>query len=111
MLRSHSGTTPRSRASRSDLDLGLLVHELLDLPAERHAFVRVVGDAQLDEQVGQAHHAETDPPDALGQLGDLRQRVLVGVDDVLEEVGRQVDHPAQAVPVDRAVLRSRTRRG
>ena len=82
------------------LDLGLLVHELLDPPAQRHALVRVVRDAELDEEVGQAHDAEADPADALRQLGDLGQRILVGVDHVLEEVGREMDHLAQRVPVD-----------
>ena len=100
MLRSHSANTPRSRGQPLRLDLGLLVHELLDLPPERHALVGVVGNAELDEEVGQAHHAEPDAADALRQLGDLRQRVLVGVDDVLEEMGREVDHLTQAVPVD-----------
>ena len=80
------------------LDLGLLVHELLDLPAQLHALVGVVGDAQPHEQVGQAHDAEADAADVLGQLGDLAQRVLVGVDHVLEEVGRDVDHAAEAGP-------------
>ena len=98
MLRSHSGKTPRSRGQPLRLDLGLLVHELLDLAAERDALLGVVGDAELDEQVGEAHDAEPDAADALGQVGDLGQRVLVGVDHVLEEVGREVDHLAQARP-------------
>ena len=45
---------------------------------------------------------EPDAADALGQLGDLGQRILVGVDDVLEEVGREMHDPAQRVPVDLA---------
>ena len=86
------------------LPLALLVHELLDLPAQLDAFLRVVGDAELHEQVGQAHHAEADAPDPLRQIGDLRQRILVGVDDVVEEVGREVDDAAEVVPVDLPVL-------
>ncbi len=80
------------------LDLGLVVDELLDPAAEVHALVRVVGNAELDEDVGEPHDAEPDAADALRQLGDLGQRILVGVDHVLEEVGRQVDHEAQMRP-------------
>ena len=52
----------------------------------------------LTKQVGQAHDAEPDAADALGQVGDLRQRILVGVDDVVEEVGREVDDAGGARP-------------
>ena len=100
MLCSHSGKTPRLLGQPLRLDLGLVVDELLELAAELDALVGVVGDAEPDEEVGQAHDAEPDAADPLGQVGDLLQRVLVGVDDVLEEVGREVDRAAQAVPVD-----------
>ena len=56
------------------------------------------GMPEPDEQVGQPHDAEADPADPLRQVGDLRERVAVGVDHVLEEVGREVDHLAQARP-------------
>ena len=71
MLRSHSGNMPRIAGQPLRLGLGLLVHELLHLPAQRHALLGVVGDAELDEDVGQAHDAEPDPADPLGQVGDL----------------------------------------
>ena len=100
MLRSHSGNDAPLAGQPLGLDLGLLVDELLDLPAQRDPLLGVVGNAQLDEQVGEAHDAQTDAADALRQLGDLRQRILVGVDHVLEEMGREVDHLPQAVPVD-----------
>ena len=67
MLRSHSGKTPRWVRQPLRLDLGLLVHELLELPAELDALLRVVGHAQADEEIREAHHAEPDPPDSLRQ--------------------------------------------
>ncbi len=93
------GTAPRCSASRSALPLGLVVHELHHLPAQLHALGAVVGDAQPHEHVGEPHHAEPDAADALGQRVDLRQRVLVGVDDVVEEVRAQMDVGAERVPV------------
>src|SRR5207253_9025956 len=82
--------------------LRLLVHELLHLATERHALVRVVGNAQPHEQIGPTHHAQADAADALGQLVDLRQRILVGIDHVVEEVRAQVHRRAQPLPVDLA---------
>src|SRR5213080_1157441 len=64
--------------------LRLLVHELHHLATERHALVRVVANPQPHEQIGPTHHAQADAADALGQLVDLRQRILVGIDHVVE---------------------------
>ena len=66
--------------------LALDVEELHHLAAELHAFGRVVRDAEAHERVGEAHDAEADAADALGERVDLRQRILVDVDDVVEEV-------------------------
>ena len=49
------------------------------------------GDAEPHERVGEAHHAESDAADALGERVDLRQRILVDVDDVVEEVRAEMD--------------------
>ena len=84
-------------------DLGFFIHELLNPAAERDALIRVVRDAELDEEIGQPHDAEADSADALSQVGDLGQRILVGVDHVLEEMGSEVDHRAERVPVDRPI--------
>src|SRR5207302_4964948 len=82
--------------------LRLLVHELHHLATERHTLVRVVGNPQPHEQIGPTHHAQADAADPLGQLVDLRQRILVGIDHVVEEVRAQVHHRAQPLPVDLA---------
>ena len=61
----------------------------------------VVRNAEAHERVGEAHHAKADPADALGERVDLGQRVLVDVDDVVEEVRRQMDVLRERVPVHR----------
>ena len=96
--RAHSGNAPRSFGEPLALLLGLDVHELHDLAAELDAFVRVVRDAEPNERVGEAHDAKADAADALGQRVDLRQRVLVDVDDVVEEVRRERDVAARTRP-------------
>jgi hypothetical protein len=90
MERAHSGNAPRSwPAARSP-----------SWPRRRRTPSRggpsprpraVVRDAEADEHVGEAHHAQADAADALRERVDLGQRVLVDVDDVVEEVRRQVD--------------------
>ena len=82
----------------------------MTLAAELDAFGGVVRDAEADERVGEAHHAETDAADALGQRVDLRQRVLVDVDDVVEEVRAELDvragtHPSPSAPSLHVVAR------
>jgi len=84
--------------------LGLDVHELHQLAAERYAFFRVISNSQTNQRIGKAHHAESDPADPLAQVVDLRQRVLVDVDDVVEEVRGQMDVTSQRVPIHLAVL-------
>ena len=44
-------------------------------------------------------------PRALGQDFDFRERVIVHIDDVVQEADRQVDRRAQGIPVDLAVGR------
>ena len=84
----HSGNGPRSLASRSLSASTRRPRTPCSLPAELHALVAVVGDAEPHERVGKAHDAEADAADALRQRVDLRQRILVDVDDVVEEVRR-----------------------
>src|SRR2546422_8015928 len=42
--------------------------------------------------------------DALGEVIDIGERVLVRVDDVVEEVGAQMHRRPQTIPIDVAVL-------
>jgi hypothetical protein len=47
--------------------------------------------------------AQTDSPDARGEIGDLRKRIPVDVDDVVEEVRAQVHGASQSIPIDLAI--------
>ncbi len=84
--------------------LGLLIHELHHLAAERHPLLGVVADPQPDEEVRPTHHTESDAADPLRQRVDLGQRVLVCIDHIVEEVGAEVHHGPQALPVHVAVV-------
>ncbi len=97
--RSHAGKTPRRLGELLRRDARLLVDELHDAAAHLHALVGVVGDAEAHEHVRPPHHAEADAADGLGQLVDLLEGIAVRVDDVVEEVRRQVDDLAQRLPV------------
>ncbi len=67
---------------------------------------RVVLDLHEEKEVGQAHDPESDPAVGPGHLVDLRQGVLVDVDDVVEEADGDADGLPEAVPVE-AVLPAR----
>ncbi len=69
------------------------------------AFERAVADADVVEQVGQAHDAEADAAGAVGGFFELRHRrdVGVGFDDIVEEDGGENHALAQFVPVYGAV--------
>ena len=64
------------------------------------SLLRVVGDCQLEQQVGKTHHPQTDLPRGVGCLVDLWSGILVYVDDVVEKAYGQFDCPLNAVPVD-----------
>ena len=85
-------------------DLRLFVDELHHLAAERDAFIGVVRDAEPHEQVGPAHDPEADAADPLRQIVDLGERVLVRVDDVVEEVSGEMHDRPEAIPIHRPVL-------
>ena len=80
--------------------LGLLVDEPHDLAGQGHRFLRVVGDAEFHQHVGPAHDPQADLAIALGHALDLRQRVPVHVDDVIQEVRGDVGDPLQFFPID-----------
>src|SRR4029077_2107081 len=86
------------------LTLGLDVHELLQLASKLDALDRVVSDAKPDERVSEAHYAEADAPNPLGESVDLGKRVFVDVDDVVEEVDGEVDVALERVPIHLRIL-------
>ena len=104
MDRAHSGNGATLVREALALALGLDVDELHAAAAELDAFGRVVRDAQTHERVGEAHDAETDAADALGQRVDLGERILVDVDDVVEEVRGEMHVALHRIPVQHAVL-------
>ncbi len=80
------------------------VDELHHLAAELHTLGRVVRDAEPDARVGEAHDAEPDAADALGERVDRLERVPVDVDDVVEEVRGEMDVRLEGVPIQLSVL-------
>jgi len=77
----------------------LVVDELHHLLAQRGRFGGVVRDAKHDQHVGPAHDAQTDFAVGAGHLVDLLQRVVVHLDDVVQEVDRELHDFLQPVPV------------
>ena len=98
------GNTPRCFGELDRGRLRLLVDEVHDLAGQVHGLVGVVGDAEPEEQVGEAHDAQADLAVAAGHLGDLRQRVVVDVDDVVQEAHGGLDDAPQAAVVEVAVV-------
>ncbi len=86
------------------LRLALDIEELHHAAAELNALGRVVADAELDERVGKTHHAQADAADLLAQRVNRGERILVDVNDVVEEVRAQPDVGAQRIPVHRPVV-------
>jgi hypothetical protein len=82
----------------------LVMPLFLDEPHEalrqRERLLAVVRDAQQEEQVRPAHDAQADPAVGLHGGGDLRERVRVDLDHVVQEPYRQPDHALELVPVD-----------
>ena len=68
--------------------------------AEGQCFFRVVCDPHPREDVRPSHDSEANPTGHLGHLFDLRDRIVVRVDDVVEEAGRKGNDLAELVPVN-----------
>ncbi len=66
---------------------------------ERDGLVRVVRNAQPDEQVGETHNAQTDLAIAHRRGLDGFQRVAVHIDHVIEKADAPLDAVPQLVPV------------
>src|SRR2546425_10999450 len=72
-----------------------------------HGLPARVGDAQREEEVGPAHHTETDASLVERLLSDGGQGVRVRLDDVVEEVDGVVRGDGQRVPVEPIVMHER----
>ena len=70
--------------------------------------VGVVRHAEQDEGVGQAHEPSPMRRMRCARSVISRERIVVRVDHVLEEMGAEVHHLAKTVPVDFAVPDERT---
>ena len=79
----------------------LLVDERHDPVPEVQGRLAVVGNAHPEEEIGPPHDAEPDPAVGLHGLVDLRKRIRVDLDDVVEESDRQPDDALELGPVDR----------
>jgi hypothetical protein len=91
MLSSKAGNAPR-RATLPREKFG-------DASRQDQRLARIVGDADLGKQVGQAHHAQADFAGAPGGGLDFGKRVATGLDDIVQEHHRIADGGAQTVPV------------
>ena len=77
-----------------------LVDEAHQMFRQIHALVGIVGDAQIEQHIGKAHNAQTDLTGGTGDLSNFFQRIVIDVDDVIQEVHRQRDGVAQLLIVD-----------
>ena len=97
-LPSHAGKLPRVSASRwlafhaaSRMNEPMLVGQF-------ECLFGVVADVELEEQVGETHHAQADLPGGPGRGVDLRSRILIHFHDVVEEPDGQLDCLAPGRP-------------
>ena len=74
--------------------------ELHHLVAQLQRRLAVVGDAELDQEVGPPHHPQADPAVGVDLLHDLVQRIRVHLDHVVQEPDREAHHALQLVPGD-----------
>jgi hypothetical protein len=81
------------------LVMGLFLDEAHEALGEGESLLGVVGDVQLEEEVGPAHHPEPHPPVGLHGGLDLRERVRIHLDHVVEEPHGEPHHALQLVPV------------
>ena len=68
------------------------IDEAHDAFGQGDARLGIIGDAQLEEEVGKAHDAQADLAVAAHGLVDALQREARGVDDVVQEAHGQVHH-------------------
>ncbi len=84
---------------------GMVAHEFHHLGGEFLPFGGAVADAGVVHQVRQAHDAQPDAAGAVGGFFEGRDSrdVLVGVDHVIQEAGREHHILAQALPIHAVV--------
>ncbi len=105
MLPLMAGKAPRSCGQFDAGAHGVIADEFHHLGGEFLAFRRAVADAGVVHQVSQAHDAQADAAGALGGFLELRDggHVLVGVDDIIQEAGGQIDVARAACPNPRCL--------
>ena len=84
--------------------LGGAIRFLLDeahhFTGEVQGLFGAVRDAHIDQHVRPAHDAQADAPDRLRCLLDLGNRVVIHLDDVIEQVNRPPHDLAQVGPIN-----------
>ena len=81
------------------LTLPFRIHERHDFAPEFDALGRIVREPESHERVREPHHTQPDPSDPLGERVDLDQRIPVDVDDVVEEVRREMNVASERGPI------------
>ena len=79
---------------------GLFLDEMHDLFGLHHRIFGIVGNIEGDEHVGKAHDAEADLAIGAGEVTNLGEGILVGLDDVVQEMDGIPHHGFQMVVVD-----------
>ena len=83
---------------------GALLHRVHHLPGQFQRPRRVVGDAHLNQQVGEPHHPQPDAAGQLAHLLDFGDGVGVHIDDIVQQMHRRLDSAFQPGPVDGDVV-------
>ena len=83
--------------------LGFLLNELHDLFSSLHRFFGIIGDIQSDQHIGKAHHAQTDFAIGQGDVLDLRQRIFVDINHIVQEVDGIPHHLFEVIVIDLTV--------
>ena len=95
------GERPALLGELRRLVVRLLVDERHEPVPEVERRLAVVRDPHPEQEIRPPHDAEADAPVGLDGLVDLRQRVRVHLDDVVEEPHGQPHHALELGPVDR----------
>ncbi len=98
------GNEPRFLAQLLRGQMPLVVDELHDFFAEFNPFIRAVGDAEHDQHVGPAHDAQADLAVGVGHVVNLLERIIVGLDNIVQEMDGVMNRLLQLFPVNRVSL-------
>ena len=82
------------------LIVALLLDEGDEPVGQIQRLLAVVGQLEGEEKIGPAHDAETDAAVGLDGGVDLRQRIGIHLDDVVEEAHGEANDALELLPVD-----------